>query len=146
MEQSLQNKLEKKLDEKVNKKLGDMGARMDLLTYENVKLREEVDYLKIKLGDSEVIARAAAQKANLNEQYSRKNNIKIMGVEEGEETEESLIRKINCILESKTGISLDDSKILAIHRIPGKSGMPKPVLIKLKNNSEKTRLLEKDAK
>ena len=95
------------------------------------------------MGDNEAIARAVAQKANLNEQYSRKNNIKIMGVEEGEETEESLMRKISYILESKTGISLDDSRIQAIHRIPGKSGMPKPVLIKLKNNSEKTKIMRK---
>ena len=32
---------------------------------------------------------------------------------------------------------------MAIHRIPGKIGMPKPVLIKLMNNNEKTKIMKK---
>lgn len=148
MVHSLENKitaqLEKRLDEKVSEKLGEMSARMDLLTFENVKLREEVDDIKKTLGDSDIIARAAAQRANMNEQYSRKNNVKIMGVEEeGDETEERLIKKLNHILEAKTRIKLDEGKIIAIHRIPGKSGMPKPILVKLMNNNEKTKIMRK---
>ena len=119
-----------KINDKIDERLAQVDSRLDLLTYENVKLWEEVDELKKQAIDNETIAKAAMQKANMNEQYSRKNNIKIMGVpENGDETEERLMENINYILESKAGISLNKNSIMAIHRIPGKSGMPKPVLL-----------------
>ena len=115
--------------------LNEVNDRLDLMIYEKVKLREDVDDLKKKLNKNETIAIAAAQKANVNEQYSRKNNIKIMCVVEDDgETEDSLTKKLQHVLETKTGIILEENKIWAPHRIPGKSGMPKPVLLKLKNN------------
>ena len=84
------------------------------------------------------------EKSNINEQYSRKNNIKIMGVaEEDDEIEVRLIEKINNILDAKTGVCINENKIVAIHRIPGKSGMPKHVLIKLTNNNEKTKIMSR---
>ena len=140
----LEGKLEKKLDEKVKEKLDEANTRMDLLTYETVQLKEEVDKLKKELNKSKNLAETAAQKANTNEQYSRKNNVKIMGVVEDEdENEERLTRKVQNILEGKAGLKLEDSKIMTLHRIPGKIGMPKPVLLKLKNNNDKTRIMRK---
>ena len=144
LEETLEEKLEDKLEEKVNLKLAEVNDRMDTLTCENIKLREEVDNLKKKLGHTDTVAKTAAQKANTNEQYSRKNNVKIMGViEEPDETEDTLTRKVQHILETKADVVLADSKIIALHRIPGKSGMPKPVLIKLRNNNEKTKIMKK---
>lgn len=142
--QKIADKIDAEIEEKVKEKLGDVHGRLDILTFENVQLREEVDQLKSRLDKSEQKVEAAAQKANMNEQYSRKNNVKIMGVvEEEEETEESLTKKVQHILESKTGIKVVESKIMALHRIPGKSGMPKPVLLKLTNNSEKSKIMKK---
>ena len=133
-----------KINDKIDERLAQVDSRLDLLTYENVKLREEVDELKKQAIDNETIAKAAMQKANMNEQYSRKNNIKIMGVpEDGDETEERLMENINNILESKAGISVNKNSVMAIHRIPGKSGMPKPVLLKLRNNNEKSKIMKK---
>ena len=140
----IETEVKKKLDEKITEKMDEMNDRMDTLTLENVHLREEMDKLKKQVNENERIAKAAMQKANMNEQYSRKNNIKIMGVaEDGDETEDRLTKNVKHILESKAGISLDESKITAIHRIPGKIGMPKPVLLKLRNNSEKARIMKK---
>ena len=67
-----------------------------------------------------------------------------MGVpEDGDEAEERLMENINNILESKAGISVNKNSVMAIHRIPGKSGMPKPVLLKLRNNNEKSKIMKK---
>ena len=144
LEEKLDEKIERKVEEKVNEKLAEVNDRLDRLVYENVQLREDNDRLRNRLDNNEKVAQSAMKKSNRNEQYSRKNNIKIMGVrEEDEETEEMLIEKINCILDSKTGITIDPYKIVAIHRIPGKSGMPKPVLVKLMNNNEKTKVMKK---
>ena len=67
-----------------------------------------------------------------------------MGVpEDQDETEERLIENINNILESKAGVLLNKNSVMAIHRIPGKSGMPKPVLLKLRNNNEKSKIMRK---
>ena len=67
-------------------------------------------------------------------------------VEDAEETENSLTKKVQRILETKAGIMLEENKIWALHRIPGKSGMPKPVLLKRKNNNEKTKIMRKEMK
>ena len=84
------------------------------------------------------------QKSNYNEQYSRKNNIKIMGVTETtDETVEELMDNVCNILYEKAGLNIDHRRILAIHRIPGKAGFPKPVLIKMMNNHEKVSIMKK---
>ena len=77
------------------------------------------------------------------EQYSRKNNVKIMDMPvskpEGE-TEEDLISEVSSLFQ-KQNIDIDRTKIMAIHRIPGKTGHIKPVLIKFTNNNEKTKVM-----
>ena len=82
-------------------------------------------------------------KSNYNEQYSRKNNVKIMDVpvkKTDGESEEDLITEVSSILKLEN-IDLDKSKIVAIHRIPGKVGHERPILIKLLNNNEKTKIM-----
>ena len=144
LDEKLESDLEEKLDEKIKEKLKEASDRMDLLTYETVHLKEEVDKLQKELIATKKVAQTASQRANTNEQYSRKNNIKIMGVvEDADEDEQKLTRKVQQILESKASVKLEDNKIMALHRIPGKVGMPKPVLIKLRNNNEKTKIMKK---
>ena len=144
IDNALEDTLDEKIERKVNEKLAEVNDRLDSMTCENVKLREEVDDLKKKLRQSNDIAKTAAQKANTNEQYSRKNNVKIMGVvEEENETEEMLTLKVQHILRTRADVILPDNKIMALHRIPGRTGMPKPVLIKLMNNNEKTKVMKK---
>ena len=144
IENEVTKKVEEELDEKIKDKMQEMTDRMDTLTLENVNMREEIDKLKTEITENGSIAKAALQKANMNEQYSRKNNIKIMGVpEDGDENENRLTNNVKQILEQKAGVMLEESKIVAIHRIPGKIGMPKPVLLKLANNNEKAKIMRK---
>ena len=136
--------MRKKVEEKLKEKNEKLNSRLDLLVYENVQLKEDVESLRNSLNECENYAKEALQKSNYNEQYSRKNNVKIMGVVELEdETEESLTDKVMEILATKAKVKVTESKIMALHRIPGKSGMPKPVLLKLMNNSEKTKIMRR---
>ena len=65
-----------------------------------------------------------------------------MGVEVIEdETELKLTETILDIIREKTKVEIKLSEIIAIHRIPSKHN-PQPVLLKLKNNSVKTRLMK----
>ena len=137
-------KVDEQLDEKIKDKTDEMNDRMDTLTLENVNLRKASDNLRTQISENGEIAKAAMQKANMNEQYSRKNNIKIMGVsEDGDEPEDRLISNVKQILQQKAGVTLAERKIMAVHRIPGKTGMPKSVLFKLTNNNEKAKIMRK---
>ena len=84
------------------------------------------------------------QQRRATEQYSRKNNIKIMGVtERSDETVEMQTDNVCNILYQKAGVEIEQRDIVAIHRIPGKARMPKPVLIKVKNSHEKSKIIKK---
>ena len=144
VETTVIKRVDEKLDEKIDDKMGAMSDRIDTLTLENVNLREEIDKLKTQITENGNIAKAAMQRAHMNEQYSRKNNIKIMGVpEDGDEPEDRLIHNVQQILQQMAGVVLEAGKIMVIHRIPGKSGLPKPVLLKLTNNNEKAKIMRK---
>ena len=43
----------------------------------------------------------------------------------------------------KKGVTLEKSKIVALHSIPGKTSHERPVLVKLLNNTEKAKLMRK---
>ena len=144
LEDRLQAEIEKKVQEKHKEKTTEMSDRLDSLTLENVQLRERLDEAEKQIKDNEALAQKTMQKSNYNEQYSRKNNIKIMGVpEEREETVEMLADNTLSILYGKAGVAVDPRNVVAIHRIPGKAGMPKPVLMKMSNNHEKTKIMKK---
>ena len=81
------------------------------------------------------------EKASHNEQYSRKNNIKIMDIKESDKETGSSLTSDMCALFAKQKVTINPESITAIHRIPGKEGRSKPVLLKLKNNSEKSKLM-----
>ena len=56
------------------------------------------------------------------------------------ETEDDLIAEVSSLMK-KENIDINPSKIMAIHRIPGKVGHENPILIKFMNNTEKTKVM-----
>lgn len=76
-----------------------------------------------------------------NEQYSRKNNIKIYGLEE--EKGEECVQKIVKLLKDKLNIQLYISDISAAHRIPGGKNGPRPLVVKLVHSTVKNKILIK---
>lgn len=144
LSKQLERRLEKEIDKRVKERTTEINDRVDSLTLENITLRERLEEVEQKLKKNEILAQKAMQKGNDNEQYSRKNNIKIMGVPElADETVEMLADHVCDTLHTKAGIAVDPRNIDAIHRIPGKAGFPKPVLMKMRNNYEKTKIMKK---
>lgn len=129
--------IELKLEEKTRQ----MKSEMESLKEENDKLKQDLSNAQKKTKEIEEIAKLGLQKANQNEQYSRKNNVKILNIEEQpDEDEISLMNTIGSLLQ-KQSIMIAKEEVVAIHRIPGKPGTSKPVLIKFRNNNDKTRIM-----
>ncbi|KAH3728985.1 hypothetical protein DPMN_135356 [Dreissena polymorpha] len=61
---------------------------------------------------------------------------------DGDESSETLITKVSNLFNNQ-GVILEKQDIMAIHRIPGRKGSTKPVLIKLMNNQVKSNLMKK---
>ena len=142
MEVTINMKVEKKTKE-INNKMKTVQKENDSLKNELVTIKTELTKIKNSCSTAETQSRQALTIGNHNDKYSRKNNIKIMDVNRPEyESIEELTSKV-CDLVSTNGLILDPANIVAIHRIPGKVGCTKPVLIKLKNNHEKTKIMKK---
>ena len=147
---SLEKQLEIVIDKKVTEKTKELTEKVKSLEFDKNQLTDRVKQAekdlktyKDKLTACEKLAIASAQKSNFNEQYSRKNNVKILNIPEGTyESEQTLTEVVITALLAKGNVDLDPQDIVAIHRIPGKTGVPKPVLLKLKNNSVKTRIMK----
>lgn len=138
------------LDSKIKEKTKELTERVESLKYENGDLKDrlkeaekDLKSYKARLTNCEKLALNSAQKSNFNEQYSRKNNVKLLNIpEESDETEQTLTHIVTSELLSKANVDVDPDDILAIHRIPGKPGSPKPILLKLKNNSVKNKIMK----
>lgn len=147
--EDMEVKFAEMIDMKVNEKTVDLQNRLDFTVYENGEIKDRLDKVEKELKDCQEqildersIVQAAMQKSNYNEQFSRKNNVKVMGIQVlGEESEQELTERVITLIWAKTQVNIDPAEIVAIHRIPSKYDPP-PVLMKLKNNSVKTRLMK----
>lgn len=130
------------VETKINEKTKQLREEVDMLRDENDQLKLKLIRLQKSSEAAEKVANLALQKSNYNEQYSRKNNIKIMDVEEEtDENESSLLRSVFELFEQQN-VTLSPQQVVAIHRIPGKPGSTKPVLMKVKNNNDKTMIMK----
>ncbi|XP_052782674.1 uncharacterized protein LOC128218940 [Mya arenaria] len=154
IEEDMKAKIDTDIEKLVNLKTKGLEDKINSLEFDNNALKEkldssksyytqEIDRLKDKANENGRISREASKKANYNEQYSRKNNIKIMDIkEDGNETEALLSTKVIDILGDQ-GIKLESHQFVAIHRIPGGRGHAKPVLMKLRNNNDTAMVMRK---
>ena len=129
---SLENKMREEIKREIGVKCGILEDELKLLEFENGKLREKLESqsklldertkeLETKLAQQEQKNNDSIKMANQNEQYFRKNNVKIMNIEEGPgEDEEKLTKKVCTILQHQ-GVQLLKEEIIAIHRLPTKS-------------------------
>ncbi|KAH3851914.1 hypothetical protein DPMN_094401 [Dreissena polymorpha] len=100
--------------------------------------------LEAKVRKTYDTSREALKLANYNEQYSRKNNVKIMNITESpDESETSLTQTVYNILRTTADVELKQEDIIAIHRIPTKKGAIRPIVIKLRKNNAKSSIMKK---
>lgn len=68
----------------------------------------------------------------------RKNNIKFIGWKE--KAQEDLRSDLIAIMKQTTGVTIEPSDILEIHRIPGEQGRIRPVIAKLWNSDSEIKI------
>ena len=153
----IEQNMNKKIDQLVNEKYKEMQATIESLDFENKSLKDTLQKLENnnktnlkslqeQIDKTDEISRMASKKANYNEQYSRKNNIKILNIPENrDENDESLAKTVIGILKTHTEVDLQPIDTVAMYRIPTKKGQTRPVLIKLRNNSVKSAIMRKRA-
>lgn len=144
----------KLMEKKITETCKEIRDELEALRFDKQKLEDDlkttkdtvnkdVKDLNERLREAESRTQEALRMANYNEQYSRKNNFKIMDIpEEGNESEEKLTEKVCNILRSQNA-EVDKQEIMAIHRIPTSKGAIRPILVKLKNNNIKSRVMRK---
>jgi hypothetical protein len=90
---------------------------------------------------TERTAKEAHRLSNHTEQYSRKNNFKIMGVAENETEKTSQV--VQGFIKQNAGVEINDNEIVAAHRIPGAKGKPCPIIVKVLHNDTKSMIMRK---
>ena len=138
-----------KAEEKSRQERSKLKGEIDDLRVENNNLREMIAAKRSEMEDLRCVAHTAIdtafearRSANYNEQYSRKNNVKIYGVREseGENTGEEVMQ----LLRDKADTIVHPDEIIAVHRIPGsaRDDRPRPIIVKLKNSEVKSRVIK----
>lgn len=135
-------------DTKLKDETSRLQNHIDALYFENNNLKEklhtkekEIKQLTEDTNEINIRSKEALKQANYNEQYSRKNNIRILNLPE--QPNENLRQLFPDLVKKDLKITIAPSDIVGIHRIPGKEGAPRPVIIKLCNNDMKRQVMKK---
>lgn len=103
------------------------------LSRERIRAKDKtIEILEEKVVDTEQCSMDELEMANCNDNYSRKHNIRVMRYpeKEGEKLADDFVKLVKKDLD----VELDKSESKAIHRIPGKAGFPRPVIVKSKKH------------
>lgn len=136
-----------KRETQLKQKIDRLTTDVDKLTMENETLREKICEanknnrdLQKEMNEVRDLATFSTVKSNYNEQYSRKNNIKIYGIPETKG--ENIVEVVKSTLKKKGGVEVDHRDIEAVHRIPGsRPNAPRPILMKMRNNDKKANIM-----
>ena len=118
----------------LEKKNDTLEEMVDTLKTENVKLRESIDRHDDHFMD--VQARLVEQ-----EQYSRKNNIRIIGVPE--QTNEKCREVVASLLNKKLKLRVETAAVGAAHRLPAKGDRVRPIIVRFLDSDLKQAVMEK---
>ena len=136
------------LNEKLKERTGKMQDHIDNLYLENNNLKErlrekekQIQNLEENVNDSKSRAVEALKLGNFNEQYSRKNNMRVLNLPE--KKDENLRNEFINIVKTDLEINIEQSDVIAIHRLPGKEGLIKPAIVKVRNNEIKKQIMRK---
>ncbi|CAG2233066.1 unnamed protein product [Mytilus edulis] len=139
--------LDKKMNERLNKIQTEMQEKVEALSIENEHLRRKIDQneaktisIKKELSETTEIAKVTNISSNYNEQYSRKNNIKVYNFpwKEQQDLRQDFIQMV----KSDLNITLHDRDIVAIHRLPAQRE-PRPLIVRCFNTDVKRSIMRK---
>ena len=140
--QQFESSMDKKVHAKVTQLKTEMQEQIDALAVENSDLKRQVEQLKNtsaktkqELHENAKLVRDAVISSNYNEQYSRKNNIKVMNFPRKEK--QNLRADFIATVKKDLNVELEDRDVVAIHRIPSEKPGHKPVIVRLFNSDIK---------
>ena len=156
MKVTLQKEVQKEVESVEKERKKDMNLindRFDGVDLDLIGVRQDINKqvnelhdMKKKLGSALQSANDALKLANQNQQYSQKNNIKILNwKEEKNESSETLLDEFISVM-ADAEVELDKADILAIHRVPGRKvgrGIPKPVVVKFLRTDVRLTVIKK---
>ncbi|KAH3789170.1 hypothetical protein DPMN_167342 [Dreissena polymorpha] len=131
MEEKIQQSVKKQVEDKVK----DLNEHIKGLEFENETFKEtissikndckqSIENIKTQINENAQECDDAIKRSNHNEQYSRKNNVKIMDIQEDkQESIENLTSKVMGLLQDKR-VKLQSDHIIAIHRIQVRKDKP----------------------
>ena len=119
------------LKEEYESKIKGMEIVNENLTKEITSLRDSNAKLKTQVTTDRQLVQEAAISCNFNEQYSRKNNVKILNFPT--KPEEDLREDLIQTMKDDLGLQLHHADVTEIHRIPTKNRSQKdnPVRVRL---------------
>ena len=135
------------MNERLNKIQTEMQEKVEALSIENEHLRRKIDQneaktisIKKELSETTEIAKVTNISSNYNEQYSRKNNIKVFNFpwKEQQDLRQDFIQMV----KSDLNITLHDQDIVAIHRLPAQRE-PRPLIVRCFNTDVKRSIMRK---
>ena len=134
--------IETKIEEKVTEVRNEMQEKIDALAIENEDLKRKIQVLhttttsvRKDLNETGRLTKQALINSNFNEQYSRKNNIKVFNFprKEKQNLRQDFIKTVKDDLK----VELEERDVVAIHRIPSKQHGVFPVIVRLFNSDVK---------
>ncbi|CAG2254514.1 unnamed protein product [Mytilus edulis] len=106
---------------------------------EGVTRREDLDRVTKDLIKTSDLEQVADIRSNYNEQYSRKNNIKIINFPRKDK--QDLRKDFMETVKKEPKVQLEDRDVVAIHRIPSQKAGPYPVIVKLFSSDVKRQIM-----
>lgn len=90
------------------------------------KMTEEIATLRL---ENEVLKKECNSKTDVLEQYSRKNNLRVYGIQETQN--ENVEALVNGLLKNNLGLSMGENYIDCCHRVgPKRDNRPRPILVR----------------
>ncbi|VDI46270.1 Hypothetical predicted protein [Mytilus galloprovincialis] len=136
-----ESSLEKKLNDKITKIEKEMEEKAEALSIENEHLKKRLDAMsshitpiKTDLAETAKVAKIANLSSNYNEQYSRKNNIKVFNFPRRDR--QNLRKDFIEMVKKDLDVSLEERDVVAIHRLPAVHE-PSPLIVRFFNSDVK---------
>lgn len=143
---NFQQVLEEKIEAKITVVKSELMERIDALSIENESLKQQVEFAKqqicktrTEVNSNSRMTMDAITKSNYNEQYSRKNNIKVLNLKwkEKQNLREDFIELVKKDLK----VELEPRDVVAIHRLPSTRAGEKPCIVRLFNSDVKRMIM-----
>ena len=130
-----ESSLEKKMNEKIIKIQNEMEEKVEALSIENEDLKKRLEVgtaqitsIKKEFSETVQVAKQANMSSNYNEQYSRKNNIKVFNFPRREK--QNLRQDFINLVKRDLNVTLEERDVVAIHRLPAEHE-PSPLIVRL---------------